>query len=265
MGVSAPLFASTNIFNNSTIISPQNLEQYLFADLYAKQVSTHSAKLSSFKTDISKVVTELTTKKIITDAKTNNDAKEKMYSLAGMKNSYFLFNLVNNINGANNTAQLIINTENLYIEGFIVGDSYYHFSDSAIKKIDGVKKETNLGYSSNYNSLIGSQQLPINQSSLTNSVIQISKFDGKKPNDLKKALGMVILSSSESLRFYKIRNAVSNIATKSGVSGEWQKDFKNILINWDTFSKKFYKNDQKDAKKSITILNKNNYNYYIKN
>ncbi|WP_339033328.1 ribosome-inactivating family protein [Spiroplasma endosymbiont of Cantharis rufa] len=230
-------------------INQENISQY------AKEIYTETLLISNYKNEINKIANNLLSNKIVSKENQKNNDNKDMLVIDGNNNEYFTLSVIDDDNELKEAkVDLVISAQNLYLEGFVSNNTYHHFSDSQIKTVKNYKSN-DLKYSGNYNSLIGSNQMTVTSQSIHNTIKVLEKFDGDKPISIQKQLVQIIMITSESLRFFSIRNASSNILT-SNFTPEWQKEIKPLLLNWNKYSKEFHENNQTNAKKFIRILNR---------
>ena len=149
----------------------------------------------------------------------------------------------------------------LYINGFITTTNikrYYYFNEAWITSLPPNFKAvaTNLGYSSNYNYLVCSDNFEISNYTISDAIAKLQKvtLNTMFKQEIKKLLTIAALISSKSLRFFSVRNAINKILNAEETK-HWATDFKQIVTNWDTYSKQYWNNeDDKNAKANITIL-----------
>ncbi|AKM54484.1 ribosome-inactivating family protein [Spiroplasma eriocheiris] len=161
----------------------------------------------------------------------------------------------------NNKLELIVDPVDLYINGFITTTDvkrYYYFNDARITSLPPSFKAiaTNLGYASNYNYLVGSDNFEISNYTISDAIAKLQKvtLNTMFEQEVKKSLAIASLISTESLRFFSVRNAINKILNAEETK-HWTADFKQIVTNWDTYSKQYWNSeDDKNAKANITIL-----------
>ncbi|WP_425382289.1 ribosome-inactivating family protein [Spiroplasma endosymbiont of Melieria omissa] len=119
--------------------------------------------------------------------------------------------------------QLVFRTNNLYLQGFIVNNTYYYFSDSDTRSVnvDDVNNNYQLSFNSNYNSMIQGENPTVNWQNIFdafNNIInyhQIRTAPTPNPQTIRTAiqrlrlsLPFVILATSESIRFKNVREDI---------------------------------------------------------
>ncbi|RUO86470.1 ribosome-inactivating family protein [Spiroplasma endosymbiont of Megaselia nigra] len=132
--------------------------------------------------------------------------------------------------------------------------TYWYFNDSSEKiksqiedKFNKEKEENkikefeskSLDYSGNYSTLIGNKDIEINKNNILSSINKISNTTLENKNEIKDDLVRVIFMTSESMRFFSIREKVDSVLNNDE-SINWR-NYKDTLNNWNTYSQNYYK------------------------
>ncbi|RUO86146.1 ribosome-inactivating family protein [Spiroplasma endosymbiont of Megaselia nigra] len=168
-------------------------------------------------------------------------------------NSKKVFKLKNNginkhqiipLSNKNHEIELVFDTSNLYLEGVINTDKnnnkiYWHFNDAKITNIDDAISES-LGFSGNYSSLVENENISITRDHINNSISNLSNITKENKHTIKDDLVRTILTTSESMRFFSVRDSIKKVLIDDNKKIIW-KDHKNTLNDWGKYSKKYYR------------------------
>lgn len=168
-------------------------------------------------------------------------------------NSKKVFKLKNNginkhqiipLSNQNHEIELVFDTNNLYLEGVINTDKnnnkiYWHFNDAKITNIDDAISES-LGFSGNYSSLVENENISITRDHINNSISNLSNITKENKHTIKDDLVRTILTTSESMRFFSVRDSIKEVLIDDNKKIIW-KDHKNTLNDWGKYSKKYYR------------------------
>ncbi|WP_346350426.1 ribosome-inactivating family protein [Spiroplasma endosymbiont of Calodromius spilotus] len=144
----------------------------------------------------------------------------------------------------NHEIELVFDTSNLYLEGIINIDknhnkTYWYFSDSKIKNLDNNITSESLHFSGNYSSLVGEDTIEISRKNINNSISNLSNITKENRHTIKNDLVRTVFITSESMRFFSVRDSIKKILIDDNKKVIWQ-DHKNTLNDWGKYSKKYY-------------------------
>ncbi len=115
---------------------------------------------------------------------------------------------------------------------------YWSFFDATILNIDDVVENHNLGFDSNYNTLLSNYQANIGWTVIQDAFFQLTNVGTNRPpitQIIKGSLARVILATAESMRFRQVRdNIIENYDTQS-TSSVWG-HYRNIITNWGSIT-----------------------------
>lgn len=209
---------------------------------------------------IKRINNTLSSKGYATTINDKNKDKTLIKSLVDKKdteNDFLSFDFESDLN--NKKTSLVMNSKNLYIEGFISNKKYFYFKDADIEEyFDKNSDNINLGYTGNYNELIGNKDLIMTKESIAQAISNLAKFaNGTNPNLLQTDLVQIITITAESMRFFSVRNKVQEVLSNKDAKISWQKDIKPIVTNWQKWSKEYHSGKNKsNALGHISMLNK---------
>ncbi|WP_375315659.1 ribosome-inactivating family protein [Spiroplasma endosymbiont of Tipula paludosa] len=180
----------------------------------------------------------------------NQRTGNRIYALNQNPSKAILELPLKNHDGQEVTAILNPNN-NLYMDGFIVNDAngkktYWHFqkekeTDNVITKIEGIESKC-LGYDGSYQR-IGNHELIISKNYINESIDKLASVNDDNKKGLKDSLLTTIFVTSESMRFFSVRNDVARVLHSSDDHPQtinWG-HYENKLTKWDDNSGNYIK------------------------
>lgn len=148
------------------------------------------------------------------------------------------------LSNENHEIELVFDTSNLYLEGIINIDknhkkTYWYFSDSKIKNLDNNITSESLHFSGNYSNLVGEDTIEISRKDINNSISNLSNITKENRHTIKNDLVRTVFITSESMRFFSVRDSIKKILIDDNKKVIWQ-DHKDTLNDWGKYSKKYY-------------------------
>lgn len=246
---------NTNIINHKTNLN-NSVTKYNFLgswDIYLDSF-TNDYSIRTFKL----IRDKLRMENFLNKTDINNLDNQKIDNLTSKENGYFFINLFSS-KSSQSYASIVIEASDLYVQGFIVNNVYNYFKNAQIKDL-GLKTITNRDtkLSENYIDLIGDKELKITSESINDALFALLKYTGSQ--DIKKHLVIAITLTAESLRFFTIRDVMSNVLSRGWNYIEWQKYIRPSVKNWNKWSKDFYNGNKTLAISTISILKSENSN-----
>ncbi|WP_375315276.1 ribosome-inactivating family protein [Spiroplasma endosymbiont of Tipula paludosa] len=116
-------------------------------------------------------------------------------------------------NGNNRDLELFFRISDFYLEGFILQNNYYHFSDSHITEINNINSN-DLQLNSAYRSILPEEDQNIHWQQIFNSfntLTEIGTNNQALNNILSASLANVILVTAEAMRFRYIFNLIAEL------------------------------------------------------
>ncbi|WP_342223867.1 ribosome-inactivating family protein [Spiroplasma endosymbiont of Asaphidion curtum] len=193
------------------------------------------------------ILTELAKKEVILSVNDDKNAPVSCntnFFVLNRNTSFNYFRIPVLIDGRG--LELVFRTSDLYLQGFInnidnnnhTERHYWFFDDALIREINDVVENHNLGFDSNYNTLLPSNEANIGWTGIQDAFFQLTNIGTSRPPALaiiRGSLARVILATAESIRFRQVRNnIIENYDTQSPTSS-WG-HYRTIITNWGSIT-----------------------------
>ncbi|WP_342224453.1 ribosome-inactivating family protein [Spiroplasma endosymbiont of Asaphidion curtum] len=176
---------------------------------------------NNYKNSFNKIINELIKQNILNSIfETNSNNDNSIFEINHNAPNFIISVFIDD----ETTINLLFSADNLYLQGFSYGTTFYYFSDSTITSIDG-QTSSNLQFNGNYNNLLPSSNPQITWENILDSFRVLDNYGQGRlsPNNpenkiklLKAALFRIILVTAEALRFRSIYNLIiTNIITNN--------------------------------------------------